>query len=107
VTAEQQPELTVVEALELAADAPKLVDRLRVTTSGRIIHGPSLWPTKSHPVKVGFLRWLWSVTDPQTGDVLASGHRPSKPWAWHASEAAAYRIYTERLAAAKATEEES
>lgn len=102
--------LTAPEALALAADRDLLTERLfrpdrdRVTTSGRIVHGPSLWPSKGEPRKVGFLRWLWQCTDQASGEVLASGHRPSKTWAWHSQDAAAKRIHDERVMAAKAEE---
>ncbi len=89
-------ELTVTEALKLAAtDAPTLVVRLRsgrdeVTDSGRILHGPSLWPTK-HVVRTGRLRYEWTIVDDPSGAVLAKGRAPFETWAWHRAGAAAAR----------------
>lgn len=100
-------DLSVTEALRLAAvDAPTLVVRLRsgrdeVTESGRILHGPSLWPTK-HVERTGRLRYEWTVVDDPSGEVLAKGRAPFEGWAWHRAGVAAARKYNERLAARKA-----
>lgn len=111
MTADQQPTLNVVEALELAkTDAAQLAGRLRmigpdtITTSGRIIHGPSLWPSVSKPRRIGWLRYRWECTDDTTGEVLAAGHRPTETWAWHRAEQVRKHIYTGRLQAERDAE---
>lgn len=110
-TDELTDELTVTEALRLADTArDELLERLvaatsqpaireDVTSSGRILLGPSLWPTKHKPRKVGFLRWEWRVTDQSTDEELASGRALTETWAWHKTDAAASRIHSDRLLA--------
>jgi hypothetical protein len=102
-----KPELSVTEALRLAAtDAPELVARLRygtdeVTDSGRIMHDPSLWPTKAVERK-GRLQYEWTVADHTTGAVLAKGRALFERWAWHRAGRAAAREYSDRRAAREA-----
>lgn len=109
VTTEPGDGLTVTEALDLAArDRDVLLERLRlgprnhVTDSGRIVHGPSLWPTKPEPTYVRPLRWAWRLLDDATGAELESGYAPTRTWAWHRADAAQKRIHDERLAALNA-----
>jgi hypothetical protein len=94
---------------ELRQTPPGVLERParrdEVTASGRILLGPSLWPTKREPQRVGFLRYRWEIVDNQAAPgeepaVLASGHSPGKKWAWRRADAAQKRIYKERLEAA-------
>jgi hypothetical protein len=99
-------EAMTIVAEDRGALLERLFDRHRdkVTTSGRIIPAPSLWPTKGQPRKAGLLRWEWQVTDEATGEVLDAGRALTEPWAWHKTDAAADRIYQQRLAAAAEAE---
>ena len=99
-------EAMTIVAEDRAAVLERLFDRHRdkVTTSGRIIPAPSLWPTRGKPRKVGLLRWEWEVTDDQTGEVLDGGRALTQPWAWHKTDAAAARIHGQRLNAAAEAE---
>jgi len=69
-----------------------------VTDSGRILHGPSLWPTKVKPVRERWLWWRWAVTEQDDHDaVLRTGHRITERWAWRAEDKASRRIHDQRL----------
>lgn len=106
-------ELTVTEAMKLAGtDATVLAERLfnplrdQVTASGRIIPGPSLWPTALKPRRVRRGRWVWLVVDQATGATLARGWAWTQTGAWTKSDRAAQRIYGQRLEVLRAAEDE-
>jgi hypothetical protein len=106
-------DLDVVEALRLAqTDAAELVHRLRlgwdpVTDSGRILHGPSLWPTKAKPVRERLFWHRWTVHEEHDEDaVLATGHRLTMRGAWRKEGRVQRRIGNERRAAREAEAEE-
>lgn len=119
VTTEPGDGLTVTEALDLAArDRDVLLERLkltprdRVTDSGRIIHGPSLYPTRTVTYDKRDHRyqphWRWECTDPADCTVLAAGWAFYKSWAEHRAHVVAGRIYDQRVAAkAKAAAKEA
>lgn len=106
-------ELTVTEAIKLAeTDAAVLAERLfdnrrdAVTASGRIILGPSLWPTRTKPRRIRAWRWAWLVVDQGAGATLDCGWAWTETGAWTKSDRAAQRIYGERLQVLRAAEDE-
>lgn len=91
--------LADVEKLADDGDRAKLIAAL-----GLVPVSTSLWPTK-HTSRIRPLRWVWTVTDHTSGDVLARGRALFESWAWHRAGRAAARIYLERHAARKAEAE--
>lgn len=106
-------ELTATEAIRLAetggsALAERLFNPLRdaVTASGRIVLGPSLWPTRTKPRRIRAWRWAWLVVDQATGATLDRGWAWTETGAWTKSDRSAHRIYGERLLVLRAAEDE-
>lgn len=82
---------------DVALERLKVGRRDAVTDSGRIVLGPSLWPSRDVN-RVRVLRWQWKVTDHLTGQLLASGYSLRERWACHRAQVVAGRIFTERKA---------
>lgn len=103
-------DLTITDALR-QADAIELVDKPGhldpVTASGRIILGPSLWPTTHEPKRLRPFRWEWKVSDHASGQMLDNGWSFTEGWARHRADAAARRIYAERWDKRKAAQAEA
>jgi hypothetical protein len=87
----------------LSADRDLLLERIRTTTDdmGLIQLGPSLWPTKPMVKRLGLFRVFWKVVDLESGEIIASGYRPTARWALHEQDKAAKRIHDERAEAAR------
>jgi hypothetical protein len=116
-----KPELSVTEALAAAdgpdlnlrpgsrmlslADVEKLADdgdRAKLIAAlGLVPVSTSLWPTK-RASRIRPLRWVWTVTDHTSGEVLAQGHALFERWAWHRAGRGAARIYNKRVEAREA-----